>query len=102
MKAIENTAHVAIYLPESFEWLILKSGIVRLDNPEGILENILEDPENYIESSRYFSWERFFTSLLIQATKDSFLRYSKKKLNEVYLHEGNSNKIVAVIEKIEL
>ena len=42
---------VKLYLPESFEWLILKSGLI--DGKE--VENILESPEDYIDSRNYVS-----------------------------------------------
>ncbi len=90
--------HISLYLPESFEWLILKSGIVKNKD----LSATLNAPEDYIESSLYFSWERFFTSLLVKITTDTYLKYSKKKLNPVYLHEDIASKIAAVIENIKL
>lgn len=84
------------YLPESFEWLILKSGII-----DGkIIQDILIHPEDFIESQRDFSWERFFTSLLITYTQDSYLKYSKNKLNETYLHEKIKQSIIDVMEGI--
>ncbi|MCD7832671.1 MAG: hypothetical protein LUH00_01585 [Lachnospiraceae bacterium] len=63
---------------------------------------ILNAPENYIESSQYFSWERFFSALLVQATIGSHLKYSKKKLNPVYLQDTLVAKILAAMEKIKL
>ena len=74
---------VSLYLPESFEWLVLKSGLV--DGNE--VQTILDDPCGYIESKEHFSWEQFFTALLTEKTKGSYLAYHKKKLNEVYLQE---------------
>ena len=55
-----HPSQVMLYLPESFEWLILKSGIVH----NAKLADILERPEEYIDSAKYFSWEQFFTELL--------------------------------------
>lgn len=97
MKLVQRKKGRMLFLPESFEWLILKSGIVTEKN----LDVILENPENFIESSEYFSWERFFTDLLILITKDTYLKYSKRKLNEVYLHENNASKIEGQIVGIE-
>lgn len=68
MKLLHTNNNVFLYLPESFEWLILKSGIL---SDRGVRE-ILEDPQDYIESERYFSWERFFAAVLIEKTKDSY------------------------------
>ena len=57
---------------------------------------ILEHPADFIESSEFFSWERFFTNLLEQRTKDvPYMRYDKAKLPEFYLQEENLEKIIA-------
>lgn len=84
------------YLPESFEWLILKSGLI----DGNAVQDVLEHPQDFIESQEYFSWERFFTDFLIQYTQGTYLNYSKRKLNEVYLHEKNKKVILDTMEKI--
>ena len=81
---------VEIYLPESFEWLVLKSGLVEGSD----IQEILADPSEYIESREYFSWERFFTALLTERTKDGYLAYNKKKLNPAYLREYEKTEIL--------
>lgn len=81
--------NIIIYLPESFEWLILKSNILN----ESDVGKILNNPENYIHSEEYMSWERFFTHLLIQKTLGTYLEYSKSKLNNHYLDDRIINKI---------
>lgn len=58
----ESGYNIILYLPESFEWLILSSGILK----DADVKLILSSPENFIDSKLYFSWERFFTSLLIE------------------------------------
>lgn len=84
------------YLPESFEWLVLKSGII-----DGkVIQGIIKNPEDYVESSKYFSWERFFTNLLVEYTQNSYLKYSKNKLNKVYLHEKQERAILDVMDGI--
>lgn len=82
-----------LYLPESFEWLILSSGLI--DGHE--LTEILKHPENFIESAEYISWERFFTQLLVELTQGTVWQYQKRHLNPIYLHEGNAQKIVALL-----
>lgn len=52
--------NIKLYLPESFEWIILSSEL--LEDKE--IKDIMDKPENYIESQEYFSWERFFESCL--------------------------------------
>jgi hypothetical protein len=81
---------MSMWLPESFEFLILKSGVVQVAD----LEKILSDTSDYVDSEKYCSWERFFTDLLVTITKDTMFRYSKNVLNEYYLHEKNAKKIM--------
>ena len=87
---------IKCYLPESFEWIILKSGII-----DGkVIQNILNHPEDFIESQIYFSWERFFTALLIEYTQDSYLKYNKAQLNKAYLHPKIKQTILDVINDV--
>ena len=98
LKLIRENETAALYLPESFEWLILKSGVLKNNQ----IDQILDEPAEYIESRDYFSWERFFTSVLIENTRDSYLAYAKKKLNEAYLGGTVEEAILRLMEKIEL
>lgn len=72
-----------LFLPESFEWLILKSGLVH----DADLPKILADPASYVESRDFFSWERFFNALLVERTVGSYLQYNKRSLNPAYLRD---------------
>lgn len=96
MKIVETNERIHLYLPESFEWLILKSGILEVKG----LKDILEHPYNYVESSEDFSWERFFTKLLIDITKNTYLKYTKHSLNPTYLQEKEKRRILRVMEGI--
>lgn len=80
-------------LPESFEWLILKSGMISAEH----LADILEAPSEYIESSEYFSWENFFEKYLVENTVGTPFQYAKKELAGAYLNKTNSDKIIAEI-----
>ena len=94
----ERKSNIVLYFPESFEWLILKSGLVT----DGDIKTILQEPEAYIESKDYFSWERYFTKLLIERTQDTYLQYQKTKLNPVYLHDKIKHTIISVMQGIIL
>lgn len=98
MKLLHINKNITLYLPESFEWLILSSGIV----PDREIREILEAPQEYIESEKYFSWERYFTAVLVEKTKDSYLKYTKSRLNPVYLQENIQNRICEQMKGIEL
>lgn len=89
MSLIQRKRNVTLYLPESFEWILLKSNILN----DSEIKQMLTNPCDFIESKDYFSWEQFFTDFLIKKTNGTYLQYSKKKLNENYLAE-------AVIKKI--
>ena len=98
MKLISEKKNIVLYLPESFEWLILKSGIIDVKE----IRIVLEKPVDYIECMDYFSWERFFTAFLMKMTEQSYLQYTKRKLNPVYLQEQEKEKICRQLENIEL
>lgn len=85
---------IDLYLPESFEWMILKSGILE----EKRIKDILDHPTDYIESKEYFSWERFFTELLVRETKNTQFQYFKSKLNKYYKMGQNKDKILNVMK----
>ena len=87
---LEQPETIRLYLPESFEWLVLKSGIVA--HPD--LANILVAPYDYIASEEYASWERYFTHLLETITLDTPLQYDKNQLASAYLLEENVQKIM--------
>lgn len=70
-----------LFLPESFEWLVLSSGLFK----DKKTQDMLLHPADYIESSEFFSWERFFTKQLIQLTAGGFLAYEKSSLNPAHL-----------------
>ena len=84
---------IQMYLPESFEWIILSSDVLE----DGEVRRILEKPSEYIDSREYVSWERFFTSILTSKSSGSWMQYSKSKLNPVYLQGKCRDRILAVI-----
>ena len=93
MRLIENGQKVLLYLPESFEWLLLSSDILS----DKDINEILRHPHDYIDSERFFSWERFFTNLLTEKSRNSFLAYSKSKLNEAYIQPKIKERILSCL-----
>ena len=94
LKVTGQRKQVVLYLPESFEWLIIVSDV--LNDKE--MRTMSEKWENYIESSQYFSWERFFTDLLIKKSRGSYLEYNKKNLNKAYLTAAVKRKILKQVK----
>ena len=82
-----------LYLPESFEWMILSSDIIHSAG----LEDILNAPWEYVKSEEFISWERYFTHLLTELTKGTPLQYDKTKLAKAYLTKENIRKIITVM-----
>ena len=96
-KAANINNKCVLYAPESFEYLLLKSGIVEADR------DIVENTYDHADSRSFPSWESFYTAYLSEITKDTVLHYSKSKLNEAYLTDGNLEKIIAQLpEQIEV
>lgn len=90
LNTLEN---VVLYAPESFEWILLSTNTI----PNVNVTSILQQPENFIESKEYISWERYFTTVLIEKTQnDPVWAYSKRKLSKVYL----SPKVMGAAKKI--
>ncbi len=52
-------------------------------------------------SGEYFSWERFFAAVLIEETKDSYMAYTKRKINPAYLDKTMSGAILKQMGKIK-
>lgn len=92
-----NPDMVDFFLPESFEWLILKSDIfIGHSN----IQEILDNPVDFIESLEHFSWEQFFTYLLTEESKEMpKMKYNKSRLAEGYKAIVNVNSILSSMEK---
>ncbi len=99
MQFILEHDNITLYLPESFEWLILTSGVIVLTLEE---RKMLSVPEEYIESKKYFSWERFFTEFLVATTNGTYLQYAKNRLNPNYLHKAICDKIRLAMPELGL
>ena len=84
---------VTVCLPESFEWLLLRSGVVKGD---GIAE-MLANPGDYIESAEFFSWERFFFERLKDVTKGTAFAYQKDKIPDAFFVDANASKVMSLI-----
>lgn len=98
LQLVQTRENLALYLPESFEWLILSSGILK----DTEVAQILQTPSDYIDGKDYFSWERYFTALLTEKTAGTYLNYTKKTLNEAYLSDGAKNAILSQMAKVKL
>ncbi|WP_022772824.1 hypothetical protein [Butyrivibrio sp. AE2015] len=98
MKLVSGNNRIILLLPESFEWLVLSSNVFS----KKINSDILNHTSEYVESAEFFSWERFFTQYLIDTTKNSYLAYSKHRLNPVYLHDVNRKAILNTIKHISI
>lgn len=93
VKLISTHQNYILFTPESFEWLLLKADI--LGNKS--INEILNKPYNYIDSSKYFSWENFFFDLMLKETKKSaFIKtYAKgEKLDKAFISKEGINKVI--------
>ena len=93
---LKSIMNLIVYLPESFEWLILKSDLLK----DKSVRDILDNPNDNIDSEKYFSWEQFFTGLLIEKSNGTYLKYSKNKINEAYLQEHTMQEILRNVPNI--
>jgi hypothetical protein len=94
---IKNKQNVHLYLPESFEWIILKTGLI----DKSKVADMLAHTEDYADSKEFMSWEQFYTATLISQSQNTYLQYSKIRLNPAYLHTATIKKILDVIKGIK-
>lgn len=92
---IQHNKKGNIYLPESFEWLLL---MLNVTNDKEI-KKILKEPIKYVDSKNDFSWERYFYKLIIEKYKGTKYEYSKKKLNKKYLSKNLILKMMKIMKK---
>lgn len=84
---------VTVCLPESFEWLLLSSGVI-----SGIdAKAVLQEPEAFADSEKFKSWEDFFYKYLRDKTGNSVFRYDKDCIPEAFCRGSNSAKVMALI-----
>ena len=98
MKFLRGHKNICLYAPESFEWLVLSSNPLNLNE----IREVLENPSEAIESRNYFSWEQFFTKFLTEKTVGTWLQYSKTHLNPSYLKGTVRKEILDKMDKIFL
>ena len=89
ISAVNKT--VTVFAPESFEYLILQSGVVEVP------KDVTEETWNYADSVKYFSWEDFYTHYLCDVTRNGIKQYSKGKLGDFYRTGGNVDKIKSML-----
>lgn len=82
-----------ICVPESFEWLLLKSGVI----PDSEIDDVLQHPEDFIDSENHSSWERFFFRYLADISAGRPYEYTKKKINPYYTAPMNAERILGLI-----
>ena len=76
--------NVRVFLPESFEYILLASGIYKKHKYN--IDKILDNPGDYIDSKKYFSWEQFFTDKVVQISNEyEGAKYNKGKLTKYYI-----------------
>lgn len=98
MILINSIPGYILFTPESFEWLLLNSNILN----EPYITEVLKAPYNYIESSEFFSWEKYFTDLLNKATKESNVMPYNKSNNKSLKIFTTGNNMKRVIESSDL
>lgn len=101
--ALNNCSNYFLYLPESFEWLLLKAGTIgnnKIGNNK--LSEILDSPSDYVDSQKFFSWERFFTDLICEECKKlpGKVSYSKSRLHSFFMQSTNIDKVLAAMNSI--
>jgi hypothetical protein len=87
---------VVVWAPESFEYLILQSGVVRHEK----LDYFLQETYNYADSCKYESWEQYYTALLNELCQyNNIGNYSKSTLSTYFKRKPIVDKIIEKFPK---
>lgn len=89
-----NGAEVRLFMPPSFEYLILDSGIFKFDVDK------LINTQDYARIEKYMGWEAYYTDQLIECSGGA---YSKggKSLPKFLRNKQNMHKMKTVIAELE-
>jgi hypothetical protein len=109
MLKVVNNKNIYVLLPESFEYLLLKSEAIQCDPKyldetynyadTDFLRGSFGDIKGYdVPSENINSWEQFYTNLLIALTKNQENEYAKSELNQYYLRFKTS--ILSVLKEL--
>ncbi len=82
-----------LYAPESFEYLVLKSGIVEIPS------TVIEETYQYADSIKYMSWEEFFCSYLVLKTINTVFQYNKSRLVNAYKTDKAIKRLMNILPK---
>lgn len=87
---------VRLFIPESFEYLVLKSGIFKVP------DKYLNETFNHADSVKFLSWERYYTWLLGKVAKKYKTEYHKecKELPKYLISDSSVSKMYSVIKEI--
>ncbi len=91
--------HVALFMPESFEWFLLNSVCFKKDN---IVTNVLLNFLYLVDYSKYFSLENYFEHELKIACNRLYFSYDKfRELNPTFLTERNKTYLLSLLKNIK-
>lgn len=90
----ELGAELRLFLPPSFEYLVLKSGIFKYN------EDRLVNTQDYAKIEDYVGWEAFYTDELVDAYKGSY-RKNGTTLPAFLRNKRNSDKVYDAIHEIK-
>lgn len=104
LSILMNKKHnINLFLPESFEYFLLFGGILDIINKpnckiyNGVnVDLILAYPEDYIDITKFATWEKFFTNILSICTSQTKVHYDKTNLNDFYI----SPNVLSVMKSI--
>lgn len=85
---------VRLFIPPSFEYLVLKSKIFKYD------EDRLVNTQDYAKIEDYMGWEAFYTDELVDASKGSY-RKNGTTLPAFLRNKRNSDKVYDAIHEIK-
>lgn len=97
MKDWVTYSNVYIFTPESFEYLLLLAQpFYRLEKDK------IDRPYEYCDTKQFISWERYFTHILCELSKNKCkVKYNKSKLDKFFMSDYYKEHIRSMLTDID-
>lgn len=93
MVELKKTRNIRLFLPESFEYMLLHlREFSTFLNSQSLSEII---------KYNFNSWEQYFTQLITELSNDTQFKYTKSKINEYYLTDSKVKELVSHFPQIK-
>lgn len=86
-----------VLAPESFEWLLLQTSVFNKK-----LNNELTETWEYCDTTKFSTWEQYYTSLITELLRGTKYPYTKEKLSPLFRTAKVQNNIKSLLSESKI